>query len=628
MKKPLVALLMFMILSPLIMSTVYAWDPSTSDLTGTNSSTNNSVSGANRRFDIDGSSSPTVYGMQKGDDSDSLALLMKMGTIQTSSPSSSSSSSTGPSTVGTSTGITATERAYQGKSFYANGRFWVFYYDGTIVYRTSTDGTTWSSSTTVRAGANEGRNFAVTFDGTYLHYAFCTGQSSGLYYRRGTPNSNGTITWSAAEVTVQSAVANRYRSMPSVAVDSNGYPWIGYSDDEGAATNYFPYMIKANAVDGSSWPASGTKLSTTDAETHVMPMPLTNGKVYAVYSETQNPVRGKLWDGSSWGRQETCTQYGTFWGGYSTPAAVAKGDDVYLVYLGANQDVRYNKRTYGTGWPSSDTQIQSSVTTSSFPAISINTANNDLYCFWAGYPTANHIYYKKYSGGSWDTNPTDWINEGTDTLPNNQGLTCFYQSYGNIIGLAYRTKAASPYNIKFAYLTLNSGFQVGTSTTIDSTQIALQRKSFYANGRYWVFYDDGSYLVYRTSTDGSSWSSATNVVSIGSGSAFSIWFDGTYLHYVYSGGYLYYRHGTPNSDGSITWSAAEQQVSTTYNQAWRPTISTDSNGYVWIGYADQWSTSYPFVIKSGNNDGTWGTTPSGFPYQLSSTPMPTVFPIW
>jgi len=25
------------------------------------------------------------------------------------------------------------------------------------------------------------------------------------------------------------------------------------------------------------------------------------------------------------------------------------------------------------------------------------------------------------------------------------------------------------------------------------------------------------------------------------------------------------------------------------------------------------------MIKIGNNDGTWGTTPSGFPYQLSTT---------
>jgi len=103
MKKPFVTFLMLIILSPLIMGNVYAWDPTTSDLTGTNSSTNNSVSGTNRRFDIDGSSSPTVYGMQTGDDSDSIAHLMKTGAIQASSVFS---------TVTTSTSATGTQEPF------------------------------------------------------------------------------------------------------------------------------------------------------------------------------------------------------------------------------------------------------------------------------------------------------------------------------------------------------------------------------------------------------------------------------------------------------------------------------------------------------------------------------------
>jgi len=197
MKKPLEALLALMILSPLIMGNVYAWDPTTSDLTGTNSSTNSSVSGANRRFDIDGSSSPTVYGMQKGDDSDSLAHLMKMGTIQTSSGS--------PITVGTSTVSNATLFDYERKSFYANGRYWVFYVDGTnMVYSTSTDGTSWTvgPQSPIRGGDWGGGNFfSIYFDGTYVHYVFgyYNVLNYPLLYRRGTPNSDGTITWSKAE---------------------------------------------------------------------------------------------------------------------------------------------------------------------------------------------------------------------------------------------------------------------------------------------------------------------------------------------------------------------------------------------------------------------------------------------
>jgi len=162
---------------------------------------------------------------------------------------------------------------------------------------------------------------------------------------------------------------------------------------------------------------------------------------------------------------------------------------------------------------------------------------------------------------------------------------------------------------------------VGTSTASSATYYPSQRKSFYANGRFWVFYFDGTNMVYRTSTDGSTWTSATTVKAVTAGNQFSIWFDGTYLHYVYAyASSLYYRRGTPNSNGSITWSATEQTVSTTYNYALYPVISTDSNGYVWIGYYEYTGTFYyPYIIKSGNNDGTWGSTPSGFPYQLSST---------
>jgi len=52
----------------------YAWNPAVSDLTGTSSSTDNSVVDALRRFDID----HTTTGIQTGEDVDSLAFLIKL----------------------------------------------------------------------------------------------------------------------------------------------------------------------------------------------------------------------------------------------------------------------------------------------------------------------------------------------------------------------------------------------------------------------------------------------------------------------------------------------------------------------------------------------------------------------
>jgi len=163
-----------------------------------------------------------------------------------------------------------------------------------------------------------------------------------------------------------------------------------------------------------------------------------------------------------------------------------------------------------------------------------------------------------------------------------------------------------------------------------ATQCTCQYKTFYANGRFWVFYANSfaaNQLVYKTSTDGTSWSTETVIRAGDYGPLISVFFDGTYVHYASAGtgsypyeSALYYRRGVPNSDGTITWSASEQTVNTNSNQATIPAIAVDSNGYVWIGYREGASgAKTPWVIKSGNNDGTWGTTPSGFPYQLSAT---------
>ncbi|MEM2885932.1 MAG: hypothetical protein QXF24_07575, partial [Thermoproteota archaeon] len=134
---------------------------------------------------------------------------------------------------------------------------------------------------------------------------------------------------------------------------------------------------------------------------------------------------------------------------------VAEGDYVHAVFL-SSSSIKYVKHTYDPYFPSlsSATTVQSSVTSTSAPILSIHTANNYLYCFWAGSPTADHVYYKKCVGGTWDSSPTDWINEATDHLTANDMLTCFYSSYSYKIGLVYMTKTSSPYNVRFEFLTM------------------------------------------------------------------------------------------------------------------------------------------------------------------------------
>jgi len=66
-------------------------------------------------------------------------------------------------------------------------------------------------------------------------------------------------------------------------------------------------------------------------------------------------------------------------------------------------------------------------------------------------PTANHIYYRKYnaSTGLWEP-AYDWLDESAEVLTDNDRLTTFYNMLAGYLGLAYRTKTASPYNVKYA----------------------------------------------------------------------------------------------------------------------------------------------------------------------------------
>jgi len=364
-----------------------------------------------------------------------------------------------PTTVATSTSNMATFYPFQRKCFYAKGLHWVFFGDGEyMAYATSSDGVTWSSPTQVRTvEEGSGREFSIWFDGIYVHYAVHKDRSEynprtgttttyyEIYYRRGTPNSDGTITW-GTEYKAHSSTSTCYR-YPMIAVDSGGYPWIGLFY---AAQNY-AVVTKSSTNDGTWTTASGFPytLTTTTSPWRVTVVPLSNLKTYIIYAAGGLPVRGRLWDGSSMGSEESATASDIQSG--NAYSAVAEGDDVHLVFLvETSYDIAYVKRTYGVGW-SSETTVQTSADQYSQPVLSINTTNNNLYCFWAGSPSSNHIYYKKCVSGTWDASPTDWIAEET-TLTDNDRLSSFYQVYSGKIGVTYMTGTSSPYNVRYAFL--------------------------------------------------------------------------------------------------------------------------------------------------------------------------------
>jgi len=157
---------------------------------------------------------------------------------------------------------------------------------------------------------------------------------------------------------------------------------------------------------------------------------------------------------------------------------------------------------------------------------------------------------------------------------------------------------------------------VSSAPNFYATVYGCQRKVAFAQGRWWVFYSDGTNTAVRSSTDGGSWSSATTFGVAAQGDVFSIWQHDNYFDYVNDNGVnVQYRRGLFNSDGTITWSTAAQNVASTTGEFTCPVgVAVDSDSYPWIFYIG----TYPRVTKSEFNNGTWSTA-AGYPLTLNST---------
>jgi len=172
----------------------------------------------------------------------------------------------------------------------------------------------------------------------------------------------------------------------------------------------------------------------------------------------------------------------------------------------------------------------------------------------------------------------------------------------------------SCWNIREANATANSDnvFTVVSSTTTGATFQPCQRKLFYAQNRYWLFYSNGTTMVYKTSTDGETWASHIAINVSYSGTYFSVKHNGTHIYYARAN---YYRIGTTNADGTISWTAPEQEYSTVSTTV--PDVELDSLGYPWV-ICQNSSGNRLCVTKSSSRNGTW-VTASGFPIQLPVT---------
>jgi len=143
-----------------------------------------------------------------------------------------------------------------------------------------------------------------------------------------------------------------------------------------------------------------------------------------------------------------------------------------------------------------------------------------------------------------------------------------------------------------------------------ATQYPVESKVFFANGLYWTFYEDGSNTVFRTSSNGASWSSATTVRAGNIGYDFSVDVDTAInkVYYVWAseGATFAHRAGTLNSGGTITGTIPRCRSPPRNGTNTDPTITKDTNG----NPVDS-DEHAPHYLPAGNYVEVWKCTISG-----------------
>lgn len=334
----------------------------------------------------------------------------------------------------------------QRKPFYANGRHWVFYAESTakIVCKSSTDGINWAlvpnGNISISGG---GYTFSIYFDETYLHYAYSSGQpNQPLKYRRGIPNADGTFTWSADEQTAVAAASYTSYKYPTISANSTRHPFIAYQYEYYKSgpmpIQIYKTMVTASSRNDGVWSTASGFPYALESQYGYQPVIicLTGGKMYAVYGGAFSILKGRLWTpGIGWNQTEENVTSSPVYGNYFS--VTNESDNVHVTFLTTNQhNITHVKRTSGSGWSSETTVHANASATLGAPVLSIH--NTTLYCFWS---QNTNIYFKTRSNSVWDQTPILLVKNETNLA----GLTCFYQSGGNTIGIEW-TRRADPYN--------------------------------------------------------------------------------------------------------------------------------------------------------------------------------------
>jgi len=283
----------------------------------------------------------------------------------------------------------------QTKSFYASGLHWFFWVDtdddlGRFSASADLSAGSWAAATDLR-DSTIGRQLAVFYDevNNKVHVAQEDKSDADVWYRMGTPESDGSITWAAAWDDVEINATSP--ETVNITVDSNGYPFVSVGGT----------VYRSTTKDGI-FTSDGAPHSFAGVSYPVL-VPLTNGKVLAGrVAAADNNLDVTRWDGFNWSAEVEYDDANDINFGYTLDARNVD-DDVYFLFkleVGAEKHTAMVKYTYSTNSFGSSFSIYAHNTGELNQPCLTKDTNDDLYVLWPNYNDpdsgTDEIYYRLY----------------------------------------------------------------------------------------------------------------------------------------------------------------------------------------------------------------------------------------
>lgn len=435
-------------------------------------------------------------------------------------------------------------------TFAALNRSWVFYHNDTYWnWKVKFASDPWSEAIAYdRICGNGAEDYSVWFD--QANNKMCVVSHNDTYgdydvfYRQGTPWSNGVIEWDSEPIFVLNGGVWGAGNV-KVIKDSNGYPWIAYIHSHGSAI-YTTRVIKALDVNGTSW-GSVTQIWAASSSTTVCIVPLELGNIMAFRTKANNKIKYKIYNGT-WGAQgdaSTTNQCGSF----SSYDAVSIGNGtVALSFLqDTTFDVVYIEYD-GNTWATEQT-IADPTEYCSYPIAITYMGNRSFRIFWIH--TLSSIKYRDVISGVMQTPVT--VTTGESVL---RTITSSWREivFGNIgqvsvCWVAGNTVRHDSYSTPIGEFAVSIKVKVGdewygscaviiNGTTYYNNDVANLDGGIYTLTHQASVFEFANWTTWYDIYVGNTTSSSTFLQVIGNGTL-QLWLLGNVTHQYLIGGYIY-----------------------------------------------------------------------------------------